>query len=227
MILAAGFGKRMRPLTLSTPKPLARVAGKAMIDWVVEAYERAGVTQTVINLHHLGMQIQNHIKKQNITFVHEDPILETGGGVQNALPHLGSEPFYVCNSDGIWTDGPKPALSRLAEFWDDAKMDALLMLHPRGAAFGYDGPGDFILQKDARLVRRKTADQNALVFTGVQILHPRLFDHAPGGSYSLNVLYDRALKSGRLFGLCHDGAWYHIGTMDTLSLANTLLGDAL
>ncbi len=223
MILAAGFGKRMRPLTLNIPKPLARVADKAMIDWVLEDFAHAKVGHVVINLHHLGPKIQDHLKDRSVTFVHEDPVLETGGGVQNALSHLGSGPFYVCNSDGFWTNGAKPALTRLAEFWDDAKMDALLMLHKPNAAFGYDGPGDFVLQKDGRLVRRTTHDPNASVFTGVQILHPRLFDHAPGGAYSLNVLYDRALKAGRLFGILHDGDWYHVGTIDALVQANALL----
>lgn len=221
MILAAGLGTRMRPLTLTTPKPLVEVAGKTLIDWALDNLGGAGVTDAVINLHHLGPRIETHLQgrsRPRVTFVTEDPVLETGGGVQNALAHLGSAPFFVLNSDGLWIDDDTGtgALRHMTALWDDAEMDALLLLHDPGAAFGYDGVGDFSVDEDGRLARRQDEDANALVFTGVQLLHPRLFDGAPGGVYSLNALYDRALAAGRLFGLAHAGEWHHVGTMAAL-----------
>lgn len=221
MVLAAGLGTRMRPLTYATPKPLVEVAGKPLIDWALDALARAGVTDAVVNLHHLGEQIETHMASRtapNVTFVREHPVLETGGGVENALAHLGSGPFFVANSDGLWLDAPHepPALARLAAAWDDAAMDGLLLLHDPGHAFGYDGPGDFVIGTGGRLARRHDGDAPAMVFTGVQLLHPRLFDDAPGGAYSLNVLYDRALAAGRLYGLEHSGEWHHVGTIAAL-----------
>ena len=220
MVLAAGLGTRMRPLTLTTPKPLVEVAGRTLIDRALDRFDEAGVTDAVVNLHHLSRQIETHLERRTqpaIYFVHEDPVLETGGGVQNALAHLGEGPFYVCNSDGLWLDGARPALARLNAAWDDDTMDGLLLLHDPAEAFGYDGPGDFTMGTDGKLARRRDGDQGMRVFTGVQILHPRLFAEAPGGVYSLNVLYDRALAAGRLFGLIHDGEWHHVGTLDALA----------
>lgn len=221
MVLAAGLGTRMRPLTHTTPKPLVPVAGKPLIDWALDALARAGVTDAVVNLHHLGEQIETHVASctaPNVTFVREDPVLETGGGVENALAHLGDGPFFVANSDGLWLDAPgdEAALARLAGAWDDATMDGLLLLHDPQTAFGYDGPGDFVIGNGGRLARRQDGDTDAKVFTGVQLLHPRLFEDAPGGAYSLNVLYDRALAAGRLYGLVHSGEWHHVGTIAAL-----------
>lgn len=226
MVLAAGLGTRMRPLTLTTPKPLVKVAGRTLLDWALDGLARAGVTNAVVNVHHLSTQIEAHLQDRaqpHITLVHEDPVLETGGGVQNALPLLGDAPFFVLNSDGLWIDDKSAALRRMAALWDDDRMDGLLLLHDPASAFGYDGPGDFNLRPDARLTRRKHGDTDALVFTGVQLLHPRLFEGAPGGVYSLNVLYDKALRAGRLFGLTADGEWHHVGTMDALTVSDTHL----
>lgn len=226
MVLAAGLGTRMRPLTLTTPKPLVCVAGRALLDWALDGLAQAGVTNAVVNLHHLGEKIQAHLQDRSqpaIQLVHEDPVLETGGGVQNALPHLGAAPFFVLNSDGLWIDEHAAALRRMASLWDDATMDGLLLLHDPAQAFGYDGPGDFTLGADGRLTRRQDGDENALVFTGVQLLHPRLFQDAPGGVYSLNVLYDRALRSGRLFGMTAVGEWHHVGTMEALAVSDAHL----
>ena len=221
MVLAAGLGTRMRPLTLTTPKPLVQVAGRALLDWALDNLNHAGVEHAVVNLHHLGTQIKAHLNHRThpqVTAVYEDPLLETGGGVQNALPLLGAAPFFVINSDGLWIDDNPDvsALRRMAELWDDTKMDALLLLHDPRAAFGYDGPGDFTLDSDERLARRIEGATDAKVFTGVQLLHPRLFKNAPGGIYSLNVLYDVALGNGRLFGLTHAGEWHHVGTPKAL-----------
>lgn len=215
MILAAGLGLRMRPLTDTRPKPMIDVAGRPLIDWALERVQGAGVEHAVVNLHYLGEQIEAHLRNHHapiITFKTEDPILETGGGIQNALDDLGHEPFFVCNSDGLWLDGPANAMTRLAQAWDDGAMDAILLLHDPARALGYDGDGDFIIQDDGQLVRKRDGTGRAYVFTGVQLLHPRLFADAPGGAYSLNVLYDRALAQGRLHGVVHDGEWFHVGT---------------
>jgi len=221
MVLAAGLGTRMRPLTLTTPKPLVAVAGRTLLDWALNTLAHAGVGQVVVNLHHLGSLIEAHLADRTlplVTCVTEDPVLETGGGVQNALEHLGPDPFFVMNSDGLWIDADPQngALNAMAAAWDDRKMDALLLLHEPVTAFGYDGAGDFIMGDDGRLARRQEGEREALVFTGVQLLHPRLFADAPGGAYSLNLLYDRALQSGRLYGMSHPGEWHHVGTMDAL-----------
>lgn len=221
MVLAAGLGTRMRPLTLTTPKPMVEVAGKPLVDWALDAFGRAGVLNAVVNLHHLAEKIEAHLARRTapaVTCVHEDPILETGGGIENALPLLGARPFFAVNSDGLWLDRPEetPALDRMAAAWNDDTMDGLLLVHDPESAFGYDGPGDFTVQADGTLTRRTDGDTAAKVFTGVQLLHPRLFDNAPGGAYSLNVLYDRALAQGRLFAIVHSGEWHHVGTMDAL-----------
>lgn len=217
MILAAGLGTRMRPLTDTRPKPLIEVAGRTLLDWALAHAVDAGIEHAVINTHYLGEQIRDHVQARTaplITLSPEDPVLETGGGIEAALPLLGDAPFYVCNSDGLWLDGEVNALTRLAQAWDDDAMDGLLLLHAPKRALGYDGAGDFIIDATGRLTRRADTDGTApaFVFTGVQLLHPRLFADAPGGVYSMNVLYSRALAQGRLFGLIHDGEWFHVGT---------------
>lgn len=219
MVLAAGLGLRMRPLTDRQPKPMIKVAGRPLIDWALARIADAGVGHAVVNLHYLGDQIEAHLKDRtapSITFSPEDPVLETGGGIEHALTQLGPGPFFACNSDGLWLDGEQNALTRLASLWDDDAMDGILLLHDPIRAMGYDGPGDFCIVSDGKLARRADEPENkAYVFTGVQLLHPRLFKDAPGGAYSLNILYDRALAAGRLYGLVHDGEWFHVGTPQT------------
>ena len=214
MVLAAGLGLRMRPITDTIPKPLVSVGGRTMLDRALDHLDRAGVTRKVVNSHWLGEKIAAHLAdRADIALSPESTLLETGGGVAQALPLLGDGPFYVVNSDIIWTDGPQgSALLRLARAWDDARMDALLLLQPTATALGYDGAGDFFLNEDAIPVRRGQKDSAPLLFSGVQILSPRLFAQAPAGKFSLNLLYDRALAAGRLAGLVHDGRWYHVGT---------------
>jgi MurNAc alpha-1-phosphate uridylyltransferase len=220
MVLAAGLGLRMRPLTEHTPKPLIPVAGRCMLDRVFDRLDAANVAHRVVNTHWLAEQVAAHLANHaGVILSHEDVLLETGGGVAHALPLLGSRAFFVCNADIVWLDGAQPALARLAETWDEARMDALLLLAPTETAFGYEGRGDFTRADDGRLSRRQGARPSPLVFTGVQILHPCLFTHSPAGVFSLNVLYDRAQNAGRLFGLIHDGTWLHIGTPATLAAA--------
>ncbi|MFD2232491.1 nucleotidyltransferase family protein [Phaeospirillum tilakii] len=217
MVLAAGLGLRMRPITLTRPKPLVEVAGRSMLDRALDALAAAGVGEIVVNCHWLGAQIAAHLAgRAGITLSPEDELLETGGGVARALPRLGDQAFYVVNADILWRDGAVPALERLRAAWDDATLDALLLLHPVARAVGYDGVGDFFLGADGIPVRRGTAESAPYLFTGVQILHPRLFADAPAGRFSLNLLYDRALAAGRLGAVVHDGDWFHVGTPEAL-----------
>ncbi len=222
MLLAAGRGERLRPLTDHCPKPLVEVGGRTLIGRILDRLDEIGVELVVVNLHHLGGMIERHLagrQKPRIVFSREDVLLETGGGTTKALPVLGAAPFYAINGDVLWLDGGVSALARLADAWDDERMDALLLVAPIETAVGYDGSGDFDMDAAGRLVRRGTSRSAPYVFTGIQILHPRLFASAPIGPFSLNVLYDRALADGRLFGLRHDGDWLHIGTMAGLDEA--------
>lgn len=213
--MAAGLGTRLRPITETLPKPLVRVAGRSLIDWVLDRLVAAGVERAVVNTHHLAELIQDHLKDRRdieILFSHEPAILETGGGVKQALPLLGPEPFVSVNAKILWLNGRKDALERLAETWDDARMDALLLLQPTVDAIGYDGAGDFAMAVDGRIRRRREHEVTPFLFSGVQILHPRLFRDAPDGHFSLNLLYDRAIEAGRLYAIRHDGAWFHVST---------------
>jgi len=227
MILAAGLGTRMRPLTDTQPKPMLKVADKPLLDWALERLAEVGCEQVLVNLHYLGEQIQAHLKSR-VSYIAEDPVLETGGGVKNALDHgyFQDDAFYVCNADNLWLDHGNSALARLAEAWDEDRMDGLLLLQAVETAEGYDGAGDFWCEGDAGQVRRLKdggAGKPAFVFTGVQILHPRLFQQSPEGAFSLNVLYDQALAQGRLYGLQHAGAWYHVGTPESLAATDAAL----
>lgn len=220
MVLAAGFGTRLRPLTDTVPKPMVKVAGKPLIDTVIDRLAAIGVQEIVVNTHHLAEVIENHVgarKDVRIAFSREDDILETGGGIKKALPLLGSEPFYAINGKIIWLNGKTDALLRLAEVWDDAEMDGLLLLQPTTSAIGYDGRGDFFIDQVGRIRRRREWEVAPFVYAGIQILHPRLFAGAPDGAFSLNVLYDRAIEAGRLYGIRHDGEWFHVSTVKQLA----------
>ncbi len=228
MVLSAGLGLRMRPLSEHTPKPLLKVGAKTMLDHTLDALARAGVESVAVNTHWLGEQVEAHVKARSgspqCTLVHEDPVLETGGGIHNALQQnllANDAPFFAVNADQIWIDGEASALTRLAQAWNDAEMDALLLLQPCSNAIGYEGAGDFIMDQNGRLSRG--GGESAMVYTGVQLLHPRLFKGAPGGAYSMNVLYESAIKNERLFGMAHDGAWLHMGTPKQLAQANAYM----
>lgn len=226
MVLAAGLGMRMRPITERLPKPLVTVAGRTLIDHAIDRLEQAGVERVVVNLHHLGDMIERHLKSRSsphLEFSHEVERLETGGGVAKALPLLGEGPFYVANADVLWLNGPSDALRRMAERWEDSAMDGLLLVHHTVDAFGYEGSGDFHVDPVGRLKRRDERDIVPFLFTGVQILHSRLFKGVPSGPFSLNVLYDRALEQERLYGLVHDGEWFHVGTAEGLAEAEAFM----
>ena len=225
MILAAGLGLRMRPLTDRRPKPLIEVAGKPLIDYGMDRLREARVEKVVVNGHYLAEQIMSWAKRQvSPEVVYSDEraeILDTGGGIAKALPLLGGEPFFVLNSDSFWVDGKTPALARLRAAWDDAAMDCLLLLCPVDRTVGYDGHGDFSLGKDGRVTRQRGG--SALAYIGGYLVHPRLFKGAPPGKFSMNLLWDRAITQGRLHGLVHDGKWFHVGTPEAIGLAEAEL----
>jgi MurNAc alpha-1-phosphate uridylyltransferase len=227
MVLAAGLGLRMRPLTETLPKPLIEVGGRALIDRVLDRLTEAGVRRAVVNVHHLAAMLRQHLKARatpEIIISDESEFLaDTGGGVANALALLGEDRFFVVNSDMIWRNRERDCLHSLAEAWDDGRMDAVLLMQPRERATAYGGTGDFDWGADGRLTRRR-GDSAALVFTGIQILHARLFDGAPGAAFSLNQLYDRAAAAGRLFGLAHAGDWVDVGNPAGLAAAERMLG---
>jgi N-acetyl-alpha-D-muramate 1-phosphate uridylyltransferase len=228
MILAAGFGTRMRPLTLSTPKPLINVNGKALIDYGIDKLREARISNAVVNGHYLADQIENWSKSVGnpaTVFSNErDAILDTGGGIARALPLLGANPFFVLNADCFWLDSEEPALHRLEAAWNDADMDCILLLCDPKQTTGYDAKGDFVLGGDGRIIRRKTEeDAFGLAYIGAYLVHPRLFNDAPQGSFSMNKLWDNAMAQGRLFGLAHDGHWLHVGTVDAIAEAEDVL----
>ncbi len=223
MILAAGFGKRMRPLTLERPKPLIEVAGAPLINHVMARLRAHGVRKAVVNMHWLAGQIAawaaSQIPPPEILLSDEsDDILETGGGLKKALPLLGKEAFFALNSDSFWLDGETPALSRLAATWDDARMDCLVLTAPLERAVGYAGKGDFVIDPQGRIIRAP-GGEGAQAFTGVYIVHPRLFAHAPEGAFSMNLLFDAAMTQGRMYGISHDGLWLHVGTPEAIGVA--------
>jgi N-acetyl-alpha-D-muramate 1-phosphate uridylyltransferase len=228
MILAAGFGMRMRPLTLTTPKPLIKVAGKSLIDYGIDKLRDAEVPRAVVNGHYLADQIETWSKtivSPQVTFSDErDAILDTGGGIVRARSLLGETPFFVLNADCFWLDGATPALDRLRLAWNTGEMDCLLLLCDPDRTTGYDAQGDFILHDDGRIIRRKAStDAKGLAYIGAYLVHPRLFEAAPEGAFSMNTLWDKAMADGRLFGLAHDGHWLHVGTVDAIQAAEDVL----
>jgi MurNAc alpha-1-phosphate uridylyltransferase len=223
MVLAAGFGARMRPLTDTMPKPLVQVAGKPLLDHVLDRLADAGVARAVVNVHYLGEQIVAHTKtraKPQVVISDErGQLLDTGGGVVKALPLIGAAPFFHINSDTIWIDGPQPNLTRLAQAFNPAKMDALLLLASTTDSIGYAGRGDFTIGPDGRLTKRGERDVTPFVYAGAAILSPALFKDAPAGAFALTDLFARAEAEGRLHGLRLEGLWMHVGTPDAIAQA--------
>lgn len=227
MVLAAGFGTRMRPLTDTMPKPLIPVAGQPIIAHGFDRLRGAEVTKAVVNAHYFADQIEawcaTVASPHTVVSDERDTILDTGGGICRALPLLGADPFFVLNSDSFWIDRGTPALDRLRAAWT-GDMDCLLLLCDPRDTTGYDGKGDFAIAGDGRLARAKSAPgQKAFAYIGGYLVHPRLFADAPAGAFSMNLLWDRAISGGRLFGLAHDGHWLHVGTPDAISAAEDWL----
>lgn len=225
MILAAGRGERMRPLTDLTPKPLIPVAGRSMLDRAMDRLTEHGIRNLVVNVHHLGEQIATHVGAARAHVVREDLLLETGGSVKNALPLLGLEPFFVLNGDGLWTDGQVPMLKRMEAAWDPARMDALLLLHPINRAIGREASdkGDYFLDDNGKARHRGAEPTAPYLFASVSICDSRLFRLSPDGPFSLVQLWHRAQAAGHLYGLVHDGQWFHVGTPHALAEAEQVL----
>lgn len=225
MILAAGRGERMRPLTDTTPKPLIPVAGRSMLDRSMDRLQAHGVRNVVINVHHLGEKIARHVGSGRAHIVREDHLLETGGSVKNALGLLGNEPFFVLNGDGLWTDGSVPMLKRLEALWEPARMDALLLLHPIDKAIGREekDKGDYFLEENGKARHRGGEPAAPYLFASVSICDSRLFRNSPDGAFSLLRLWNRAQAAGHLYGLVHDGQWFHVGTPQALADAERVL----
>jgi MurNAc alpha-1-phosphate uridylyltransferase len=227
MVLAAGLGERMRPLTDRMPKPLVPVAGKPLIDHVLDRLAAAGVGRAVVNVHYLADMIERHLKDrtrpQIVISDERDKLLNTGGGVVKALAALGREPFFHVNSDTIWIDGVKPNLESLAEAFDPTTMDALLLLAPVSTSIGYPGRGDFTMAPDGRLTRRSERDTVPFVYAGAAILRPELFKNAPAGAFSLTTLFQRAEAVDRLHGLRLEGVWMHVGTPEAIKDAEAAI----
>jgi MurNAc alpha-1-phosphate uridylyltransferase len=223
MVLAAGKGERMSPITNRIPKPLVAVGGKALIDHVLDRLAAAGVERAVVNVHYFADQLDRHLAARQRPLIvisdERDKLLDTGGGVVKALGKLGPDPFFHVNSDTIWIDGVRPNLGRLAAGFDPARMDALLLLAPTTTSIGYAGRGDYRMQPDGRLERRAEREVAPFVYAGTAILTPALFRDAPEGAFSLTRLFDRAEKAGRLYGLRLEGVWMHVGTPDAIAIA--------
>jgi len=226
MILAAGLATRMRPLTDDRPKALIEVAGKTLIDHAIDRLIEAGIRDVVVNLYYCADALEAHLKRRRdirLTLSDERAgLLDTGGGVLKALPHFSGRPFFTLNGDSLWIERQGNALLALARQWDEEIMDGLMLLCPTDEAAGYDGRGDFEMGPDGRLSRRGDA-RAAFVWTGVQILHPRLFADCPTGPFSTNLVWDRAIAARRLFGLPLDGIWMHVGTPDAIAPAEVIL----
>lgn len=232
MVLAAGLGLRMRPLTRTTPKPLLTLHGRSLLDHALDRFGAAGIGRAVVNAHWLADQVAAAVAARgapDCVLQHEATLLETGGGVLRALPELGPGPFAVANGDSVWLDGPTPALARLAAAFDPSRMDGLLLLVRAAQIEGEVGRGDFLMDPLGAIRRPKEREISPYIFAGVQILAPALFAGAPGSEvpFSLNLLYDRAMEKGRLFALVHDGIWFHLSTPGDLERAEAAMAAGL
>ncbi len=227
MVMAAGLGKRMRPLTATRPKPLVEVAGKALIDHVFDRLRAAGVEQVVVNVHYLADALEAHLARTDglgITISDERKLLlETGGGLVQAAPMIAEDTFLVVNSDNYWIDGPADSLRLLASHWDEEKMDALLLLIPHARASNNSGVGDFHMDALGRLRRRGRGRVAPFVFTGIQIVSKRLLRDAPEGAFSTNIFWDRAMEEGRCFGAVHQGLWFDVGSPPAITATEAAL----
>lgn len=229
MIMAAGLGTRMRPLTNTKPKPLVEVAGKALIDHVIDRLVEAGVTMIVVNVHYLADMIEEHLaRRKDVEIRISDEraeLLDSGGGVLKALDEFAGQPFFHVNSDTVWVEGTSRALERLKARWNPDTMDALMLLAPTVHTVCYEGRGDFMMDAEGRLSRVPEHRIAPFVWMSVEIVHPRLFAGAPGGKFSINPLWDKAIGQGRLYGERLDGVWMHIDRPDAIAASEAYLAD--
>ena len=231
MVMAAGLGKRMRPLTATKPKPLIEVGGKPLLDYVLERLRAAGVKKVIVNVHYLADAVEAHLASRNhgLDVVISDErgvLMETGGGLVQAEPLIDCDPFLSVNSDNLWIDGPADTLKLLASHWDETRMDALLLLVPLARAQNHRGMGDFHMDRSGRLRRRDRSHVAPFVFTGVQMVSKRLLRDAPEGPFSTNLLWDRAIEQGRCFGAVHQGLWFDVGTPKSIPMTEAALENA-
>lgn len=230
MVLAAGLGTRMRPLTETRPKPLVPVEGRALIDHVLDRLEQAGVDTVVVNVHHFADRLADHLAARRspriIVSDERAELLDSGGGVRKALDQLGADPFFVVNSDTIWIEGVRPNLKRMAESFHPARMDGLLLLALAATSIGYDGRGDFRMDPFGRLQRRGEREVVPFVYAGAAILKPELFAGLPVERFSLNRIFDQAIAGDRLFGQRLDGVWMHVGTPNSVAAAELAIADS-
>jgi N-acetyl-alpha-D-muramate 1-phosphate uridylyltransferase len=226
VILSAGLGTRMRPLTETTPKPLLPLGGQPILAHTLARLQEAGVKRIIVNAHYLAAQIEAFLRPYpNVTVTHESELLDTGGAItaMRAKKLLPDEPFYIVNGDTYWVDGPTPTLPRLGRAFDPARTDVVLLLARSAGAVAETGKGDFLWPRDGDLRRRGERDVAPLLYAGVQLVAPALFDGAPTGPFSMNLLWDRALEAGRLDAIVHDGVWFHLSTPDDLDRAQAAL----
>jgi MurNAc alpha-1-phosphate uridylyltransferase len=231
MVLAAGLGTRMAPLNGGAlPKPLVQLGGRPLIDRVLDRHVEAGIRRTVVNVHHKADLIEAHLKRRVAPQIEisdeRGQLLETGGGVKRALPRLGAGPFLIHNSDSVWIEGVGSNLARLFEAWDGGRMDCLMLLALTSQSLGYSGRGDFAFEADGRIRRRVEQEIVPFAFAGVSLAHPRLLDGSPDGAFSLNLVWSRAIATGRAFGLRMEGTWMHVGTPEALAQAEQRLAQA-
>lgn len=230
MVMAAGLGKRMRPLTATRPKPLVEVMGKPLVDHVIDHLRAAGITKIVVNVHYLADSLEAHLVKraEGLDLIISDErakLLETGGGLIHAKALIGDAPFFCLNADNFWIDGPVSALDLMRQRWDETRMDALLLMVPHARAHCHNGRGDFHLDGNGLVSRRKASRVAPFVWTGIQILHPRLLIDPPADKFSTNVFWDRAIEAGRCYGMVHQGLWFDVGTPPAIKLTEAIIAD--
>ncbi|MCE7998170.1 MAG: nucleotidyltransferase family protein [Rhodobiaceae bacterium] len=229
MIMGAGQGTRMAPLTDDKPKPLVRFMGRPLIDHALKRLSAAGIEEVVVNVHAHADLLEAHLKRVSTPKIvisdERDELLDTGGGVKKARPLLGDDTIITFNSDSVWIEGRRPTLSRMMEAWDPEHMDALLMIASATNTIGEVRRGDFTMEPDGRLVRREEQTVAPFMYAGVQIVNPTLFDDGPEGPFSTNLIWDKAIERGRLFGLRMEATWMHVGTPDDLADAERFLRD--
>ena len=227
MVLSAGLGTRLRPITDAKPKVLVTVQGRTLLDRALDHLESVGVKRVVVNTHHKADMIERHLAERKtpaITISHEPVLLDTGGGIANALPHLG-EPFFAVNSDAVWLNGRVPALTRLAQAFDPERHDCALLMQETVPAVGYEGRGDFSLDQLGVPSRRGETEVVPFLFAGIQLLSHRLFAGETVAPYSMNRLWDKAIAQGRIIAIVHDGTWYDVGTLAGLAATESRLGE--
>jgi MurNAc alpha-1-phosphate uridylyltransferase len=227
MVLAAGLGTRMRPLTNDRPKSLIEVAGRTLLDHAIDRFVAAGVKMVVVNVHYKGEMIIAHLKNRRDVDIRiqdeRDKLLDTGGALKRALPLFNDEPVFTYNSDSIWLESLGSNLGRMAAMWDDAAMDCLMLMAPTFSSIGFEGKGDFTMDANGRLKRREPQRVAPFGWPGVQIIHPRLIARGPEGAFSTNKLWDMAIAQERLFGIRLEGKWMHVGTPEARDEANAFM----